>query len=198
MASRLFLHNFHFSRVLFLCPSVVGVHLLAFAFYLFGDHLVEFELAFGLPLCLTPLSHKHLPATHIVHSLILMSEKVSLDQRTVTHIDAASSGLQWAFATDVGKRHLRCGTLAMLLVRSRDSASYASTTNLVGIGPVRELGRLDDHSCEELTEGVQEVSLGLSFLDLVTVFGEGRFEAMIDSLRQVIVERVEELLFRPC
>ena len=69
-----------------------------------------------------------------------MSEEVSLDQGTVTHIDAASSGLQWAFATDVGKRHLRCSTLAMLLVRSSDSASYSASTNLVGIGPVRELG----------------------------------------------------------
>ena len=182
MASCLLLDNFHFSRVLFLCPSVVCVHLLAFALYLFGYHLVEFELSFGLPLCLTSLCHKHLPATHVVHGLILMSEEVSLDEGTVTHIYAASSGLQWAFAADVSKRHLRCCTLAMLLVCSRNSASYATTTYLVGIGPIRELGRLDDHSCEELTEGVQEVSLSLSFLNLVTVLRESRFEAVIDGL----------------
>ena len=103
MAPCLFLHNFHFPRVLFLCSSVVGVHLLALALDLFSDHLVEFELTFGLPLRLTPLCHKHLPPTHIVHGLILVSEEVSLDQGTVTHIDAASSGLQWAFAADVSK-----------------------------------------------------------------------------------------------
>ena len=86
----------------------------------------------------------------------------------------------------------------MLLVCSRDCASYSSATYLVGIGPVRELGWLDDHSCEELTEGVEEVSLCLSFFDLVTVFRECCFEAVIDGLWQVIVERVEELLFSPC
>ena len=86
----------------------------------------------------------------------------------------------------------------MLLVRSRDSASYATTTYLVRIGPIRKLGRLDNHSCEEFTEGVEEVSFSLGFLDLVAVFGEGRFQAVIDGLRQVIVEGVEELLLRPC
>ena len=102
MSSCLFLNNLHFFRVL--CPSstVVIVHLLALALYLLGDHLVEFELSFRLPLSLTSLRHQHLPSTHVVHGLILVCEEVPLDQRTVTHIDAASSGLQWAFATDIG------------------------------------------------------------------------------------------------
>ena len=82
----------------------------------------------------------------------------------------------------------------MLLVSSGDSTSNTTTTYLVGIGPVRELGRLDHHTCEEFAECVEEITLSLSLFDSVSVFGEGCLQTVIDSLGQMIVEGVEEVL----
>ena len=70
----------------------------------------------------------------------------------------------------------------MLLIRSGDRAGYATATHLVRISPIRKLGRLDNHSCEELAEGIQEVALGFGFLDLVAIFRESRLQAVIYGL----------------
>ena len=99
------LNLFHFFRVLLTCLLVIGVHFLALPFDLFRDLLVDFKFAVSLALSLTPLCHEHFPTTHVVHSLVLVCEEVSFDQWTVTHIDAASTGFKWAFASDISKSH---------------------------------------------------------------------------------------------
>ena len=55
---------------------------------------------------------------------------------------------------------------------------------------------MDHHSCEKLTESVEEVALRVGFLDAVSVLGKSCLQAVVDRLRQVVVECVEEFLLR--
>lgn len=100
---------------------VVSVHPLALGLNLLGDLLVNLELAVGLPLSLTPLRHKHLPSTDVIHGLVLVREQVPLHQRTVTHGNPAPSCLERALPSDVCQTHLRGWILPILLVLSRQS-----------------------------------------------------------------------------
>ena len=84
--------------------------------------------------------------------------------------------------------------LAILLLLGCYGSSDTLAAYLVGLGPVRELGRLDHHTCEEFAECVEEITLSLSLFDSVSVFGEGCLQTVIDSLGQMIVEGVEEVL----
>lgn len=83
----------------------------------------------------------------------------------------------------------------MRLVSSGGCARDALTANLACISPFAELSRLDDHACKQLTECVQQVSLGLCFFNSVSVLREGCLEAMVHSLRQMVVKSVEKLFF---
>ena len=125
-----------------------------------------------------------------------MSEEIALDKRAVTHGYTASACLEGAFPSDVSQSDLRSGILSVLFVRCGNSTCDTLTAHLVSLGPVGELGRLNYHSCEKFTECVEQIALSLSLLDSVAVLGEGSLEAVIHSLRQMVVEGVEELLFR--
>ena len=70
----MFLFNNHLGFLSIAEILVVPVHLYALALDLFGYLLVNFELAVGLLLGITALSHEHFPAADVVHSFILVRE----------------------------------------------------------------------------------------------------------------------------
>ena len=161
-----------------------------------GNLLVDFELAIGVPLLLTPLSHHHLPPAHIIHGLVLVREKVALDERAIPHRNSITSRFEGSFPPDVGQGVLARRILSVLLVGSCDCTSDTLTADLVGLSPILEASRLDHHSGEELAECVQQIALCFRLLDPVAILRERCLEAVIYCLGQMVVEGIEEFLLR--
>ena len=107
---------FHLCSLSFLELLVVTVHFLALLLDLLRDLLVYLQLAVGFLLGLAALCHEHLPAPHVVHSLVLVREQVAFDQWTVTHIDTTTPWFEWVFAPDVRQTDFGCSVLPVLFV----------------------------------------------------------------------------------
>ena len=122
-----------------------------------------------------------------------MRKQVSFDKWTISHVDAAPSGLEWSFPAQISYCHLRA-FIASTLLLGYNIPCNAIPSNLVILRPIWKLGRLYYHTSEKLRERVEEVSLGFSLLDPVSVLGEGCLEAMIDCLRDMVIESIEENL----
>jgi len=183
MSSGNFLYLFHLLTLTLACILVVVVHFLAFFLDLLCNLLVNSKFTVSFSLSFASLSHQHFPASDVVHCLIFVSKKVSLDKRTVAHCDSTTVGLKRTLPADVCQGDFWRCILTVLFIGSRDCSCYSLTTDLVSLRPLWKLGWLDHHARKKLAEGIEQVALRLRFLYSVSIFGEGCFQTVIDRLR---------------
>ena len=182
-----------FLRLLALVP-VFLFYICASPLHLLRYLLVGAEFLVDFLLCFVSLSDEHFPATHVIHSLVFVSEQVSLYKWAVFHGHLLALALDCTFALQVGQRDFNLTTfLVVLLLRP---CSCTLTYGFVGICPAREFRRLDDHPCEQFAERIEQFSLLLARLNHVSVLRECCFQAVIHSLRQMVVEACEEFFLR--
>lgn len=94
-----------FSKFFLLLSALISVFRLdgwAARFDLFWDLLVCSEFLVNLLLGFVSLSDEHLPASNVIHCLILMCKEVSLDKRTIFHRHFLPLAFDGSFALQIG------------------------------------------------------------------------------------------------